>query len=153
MINVDVVIENNLWKTKINNPKLYLKKKIKKIKKILHLFPSKKTILFSILLTNNTKMKSFNKKFRKKNKFTDVLSFPFWTPKELSKIKDNKIYLGDIALSYEIINQRSKKTSFNLEFDKMWIHGYLHLLGYDHNKNNDYKKMKKAENKILALCS
>ena len=150
MINVDVVIENNLWKTKINNPKLYLKKKIKKI---LNLFPSKKKILFSILLTNNTKMKSFNKKFRKKNKFTDVLSFPFWTPKELSKIKDNKIYLGDMALSYEIINQRSKKTSFNLEFDKMWIHGYLHLLGYDHNKNNDYKKMKKAENKILALCS
>ena len=98
-------------------------------------------------------MKSFNKKFRKKNKFTDVLSFPFWTPEELNKIKDNKIYLGDMALSYEIINQRSKKTSFNLEFDKMWIHGYLHLLGYDHNKNNDYKKMKKAENKILALCS
>ena len=150
MINVDVVIENNMWKKKINNPKLYLKKKIKKI---LNLFPSKKKILFSILLTNNTKMKFFNKKFRKKNKFTDVLSFPFWTPKELNKIKDNKIYLGDIALSYEIINQRSKKTSFNLEFDKMWIHGYLHLLGYDHNKNNDYKKMKKAENKILALCS
>ena len=98
-------------------------------------------------------MRFFNKKFKKANKFTDVLSFPFWTSKELNQIKDNKIYLGDIALSYEIINKRSKKTSFNLEFDKMWIHGYLHLLGYDHKKNIDHKKMKKVEDKILTLCS
>jgi len=47
MINVDVVIENNLWKKKIRNPKLYLKKKIKKI---IHFFPSRKKILFSFNL-------------------------------------------------------------------------------------------------------
>ena len=150
MINVDVVIENNLWKKKIRNPKLYFKKKMEKI---IHFFPSKKKILFSILLTNSVKMRFFNKKFRKKNKFTDILSFPFWTINELHKNENSKIYLGDIAISYEIVNKRSKKTSFNLEFDKMWIHGCLHLLGYDHKKNSDYKKMKKVEDKILALCS
>ena len=57
--------------------------------------------------------------------------------------------MGDIALSYEIINYRSKKSNFDIEFDKMWIHGYLHLLGYDHKKIKDYKVMQKMENKII----
>ena len=80
-----------------------------------------------------------------------ILSFPFWSPKELKKIRNKKIYLGDIALSYEIINRRSKDSSFDMEFDKMWIHGYLHLLGYDHKKVRDYKVMKKIEDKILKI--
>ena len=149
MIDVDVVIENNRWGKKIENPKIYLKQKFKKI---LRFFPLKKNFFFSILLTDNIKMKYLNKKFRNKNKSTDVLSFPFLNHKKLKKIKDKKIYLGDIALSYEIINKRSKKTNFNLEFDKMWIHGYLHLLGYNHIKNMDYKKMKKIEDQMLTLC-
>jgi len=149
MIDADVVIENNKWIKKIKNPKIYLKKKFKKI---IHFFPLKKKFFFSVLLTDNIKMKYLNKKFRNKNISTDVLSFPFFNFKELKKTKDKKIYLGDIALSYDIINKRSKKTNFNLEFDKMWIHGYLHLLGYDHKKNIDYKKMKKIEDKMLILC-
>ena len=88
-------------------------------------------------------MKHFNLKFRKKNKTTDVLSFPM-------KIKEKKrLYIGDIAISYEIIKERSKKTNFFLEFDKMWIHGYLHLIGHDHKKLNDFKKMSKKEKLIL----
>ena len=88
-------------------------------------------------------MKKLNHKFRKKNKTTDVLSFPI-------KIKNKeKLYVGDIAISFEIIKERSKKTNFFLEFDKMWIHGYLHLIGYDHKKYNDFKKMHKKEKSIL----
>ena len=75
------------------------------------------------MLTNNKKMKNLNSKFRNKNVSTDVLSFPL-------KVKlKNKLYLGDIAISFEIINKRAKLTSFDHELDKMWIHGYLHLLG------------------------
>ena len=59
------------------------------------------------------------------------------------------MYLGDIAISYEIINKRSKKTNFFEEFDKIWIHGYLHLLGYDHKKEKDFVKMRKLENSII----
>ena len=59
------------------------------------------------------------------------------------------IYLGDVAISYEIINKRSKNSNFFLEFDKMWIHGFLHLLGHNHKKKKDFKKMKKLEDKIL----
>ena len=84
-------------------------------------------------------MKNLNFKFRKKNKPTDVLSFQ----------SNEKFYIGDIAISFEIINKRSKFTNFSIEFDKMWIHGYLHLVGYDHKKLKDFKKMNKKENLIL----
>jgi probable rRNA maturation factor len=149
MINVDVVIENKLWNKKIKSPSKYIKKKIKKIFK----FNSIKRRRFSltILLTDNSKIKYLNKKFRNKNKITDVLSFPNLEPADLKKKINTEIYLGDIALSYEIINRRSKDSNFNLEFDKMWIHGYLHLLGYDHKKFKDYKVMKKTEDKILKV--
>ena len=146
MTNIDVVLDHYLWKKKIKNPKIYIKKKLIKLNK-LNLF-KKKSKNHTVFLTNNKKMKILNKKFRKKNIPTDVLSFPF-----SNKIKNKKnMYLGDIAISYEIINKRSKYSNFSIEFDKMWIHGYLHLLGYDHKKNIDYKKMKKIEDKMLILC-
>ena len=96
-------------------------------------------------------MKYLNHKFRNKNKTTDVLSFPNLDTVDLKKKTDTKIYLGDIALSYEIINKRSKMSNFEFEFDKMWIHGYLHLLGYNHKKLTDYKVMKQLEIKILKI--
>ena len=149
MINANVVVENKLWNKKIKDPSSYIKKKIKKISQFNSL--RKKRFSFTILLTGNSKMKYLNHKFRNKNKTTDVLSFPNLDTVDLKKKTDTKIYLGDIALSYEIINRRSKDTNFYLEFDKMWIHGYLHLLGYDHKKVRDYKVMKKIEDKILKI--
>ena len=137
MIKANVIIGHYQWKKKIKNPNNYFKNKLRRILKI----PSfrKKKQEFSILLTNNKEMKSLNYKFREKNKPTDVLSFPL----------KNKNYIGDIAISFEIINKRSKKTNFFFELDKMWIHGYFHLLGYDHKKFDDYKKMIKKENSVL----
>ena len=149
MINADVVVENKLWNKKIKNPSNYIQKKIKKITQFNSL--KKKRLSLTILLTGNSKMKYLNKKFRNKNKTTDALSFPNLDPVDLKKKINTKIYLGDIALSYEIINQRSKGSNFDLEFDKMWIHGYLHLLGYDHKKVRDYKAMKRIEDKILKI--
>ena len=149
MINTDVVVENKLWNKKIKDPNNYIKKKIKKIFKFNSL--KKKHFSLTILLTSNSKMKYLNKKFRNKNKTTDALSFPNLDPVDLKKKINTKIYLGDIALSYEIINQRSKNSNFNMEFDKMWVHGYLHLLGYDHKKIRNYKAMKRIEDKILKI--
>ena len=141
MMKANVITGYSNWKKIIKKPDDYLKKRLKILSKK-PLFV-KKNHEFSILLTNNQKMKYLNFKFRKKNKPTDVLSFPI-------KIKVKKtLYLGDIAISYEIIKKRSKKTNFFLEFDKMWIHGYLHLIGYDHKKLNDFKKMFKREKLIL----
>ena len=145
MITVNVEIDNNSWHKKIQNPKKYLNKKLKKIYKIVSFFKKKK-VIFTILLTNSYNMKKLNERFRKKNKPTDVLSFPFFQNLSLKK---KEIYIGDIAISYEIINNRSKKTNFVHEFDKVWIHGLLHLIGYDHIKNKDFAKMNKLEKRIL----
>ena len=137
MIKANVIVGHYKWKKKIKNPRKFFKKKLRKISKI----PSfkKKKQEFSILLTSSKEMKNLNHKFRKKNKPTDVLSFPL----------KNKNYIGDIAISYEIINKRAKKSNFSLELDKMWIHGYFHLIGYDHKKIKDFEKMSKKENIIL----
>ena len=137
MIKANVIVDFSKWKKKIKNPKKYLKKKLTHLKKISSF--KNKNHEFSILLTNNQKMKKLNNKFRKKNKTTDVLSFP---------LKGNS-YIGDIAISFELINKKSLSSNFNYEFDKTWIHGYLHLIGYDHKKNKDYKKMFNKEKLIL----
>ena len=141
MIKANVISGHLSWKRILKKPNDYLKKRLE----ILSKTPSfkKKNHEFSILLTNDKEMKKLNNKFRKKNKTTDVLSFP-------TNIKDKKkIYVGDIAFSYEIIKERSKDTNFFIEFDKIWVHGYLHLIGYDHKKLNDYKKMLRKEKLIL----
>ena len=96
-----------------------------------------------MFLTNSLKMKKLNNKFRKKNKSTDVLSFPL-----IIKNKRNT-YLGDIAINYEIVKKRSHKSLFDHELDKMWIHGFLHLSGYDHVKDLDFRKMCRKENSIF----
>ena len=148
MIKVNVEINSESWHAKIKSPKKYFSKRLKKIYKNIK-FLKGKNITFTILLTNSLNMKRLNKKFRNKNKPTDVLSFPFFSPNKLKKIKEKNIYIGDVATSYEIINYRSKKNNFILEFDKVWIHGFLHLLGYDHIKNKDYFKMNRVEKKIF----
>ena len=148
MIKVNVEINNKPWHKKIKNPKKYFSKKLKKILKILPDL-KKKNIIFTIFLTNSLSIKKLNKKFRKQNKSTDVLSFPFFSQKKIKLNKKKNIYIGDIATCYEIINFRSKKTNFFLEFDKVWVHGFLHLLGYNHIKNKDYFKMNKIEKRIL----
>ena len=75
MIKANVTVDYSKRKKKIKNPKKYILKKIRKLQKI-STFKNKNQE-FSILLTNNQKMKKLNFKFRKKNKITDVLSFPF----------------------------------------------------------------------------
>ena len=150
MIKANVEIDNKSWHKKIKNPKKYFNKKLKIISKMFNLFKNK-NIIFTILLTNSLKIKKLNKKFRKKNKPTDVLSFPYFSLKNFKSVKEKKIYIGDIAVSYEVIYSRSNKNNFILEFDKVWIHGLLHLVGYNHIKNKDYFKMNKFEKRILNL--
>ena len=148
MIKVNVEINSKSWHKKIKNPKRYFSKKLKKISKFVKFFKRKNTT-FTILLTNSLNMKKLNKKFRNQNKPTDVLSFPFFSKSNLKFIKQKKLYIGDVAISYEIINLRAKKNDFLLEFDKVWVHGLLHLIGYNHIKNKDYYKMDNVEKKIL----
>lgn len=136
MIKANIHLGSPKWLKKIENPKNHFNKKIHKLNKILN---KKKKIELSILLTDNKNMKKLNSKFRGKKKPTDVLSFPL----------DKKDYIGDIAISFEFVNKKSHLSSFNYELDRLWIHGYLHLIGYDHKKNKDYLKMIKRENQLI----
>ena len=149
MIKVNIEQNSKSWNKKIKNPKKYFNTKLKKISKIEKFFKSTNTT-FTILLTSSSRIKKLNKKFRKINKPTDVLSFPFLSKINFKLHKKKNSYIGDIAVAYEIINKRAKKSSFILEFDKVWIHGLLHLVGYDHIKNKDHFKMRKVENNILG---
>jgi len=144
MISIDVVLENNLWKKKIKNEDNYFNS-------LVRFFPKKyrfikKKISLTILLSNNKNIKKLNKKFRNKNKSTDILSFP--SEKKLN-IK-NTPYIGDIVISYEFMNKPKilNTLEFKNKVTKIFIHGFLHLLGYDHIKLKDFKKMIAEEKKI-----
>ena len=141
MIKANIIIDEKIWIKKIKKPESYFKKKLNKLSKFSNF--KNKNQEFTLMLTNKKKMKDLNSKFRNKNVSTDVLSFPL-----KMKLK-NKIYLGDIAICFEIINKRAKFSNFDDELDKMWIHGYLHLLGHDHMKKKDYYLMMKQENLIF----
>ena len=150
MIKINVVTNNFNWYRFIKIPNNYIERKIKKLN-----FKNKnykKNIIFCTLLLSNTKaIKKLNSKFRKKNKSTDILSFPFYSKKNLKKkIKNEKeIYLGDIIINLNKIRSKKNMKNFKHEFDKLWIHGLVHLFGYDHKKEKDYRKMSVVEKNYL----
>ena len=144
MININVFSNEKALSQKLKKKELYFNK-------ICKAFPKKykflnKKVKLTLLLSNNKNIKKLNKFFRNKNKSTDILSFPFSEKLNISK----QTYIGDIIISYDYIN---KPQSQNLKFFekkliKIFIHGFLHLLGFTHMKNKDYKKMLKEEEKI-----
>ena len=144
MIKIDVFIQNKNWKKYISNPGRYIKSKAKLINSSLKFIKNKK-IYFSILLAGNKEVRVLNKKFRKKDKSTDVLSFPFYKATDIRKLKNRNVYLGDVILNFYKID----KKNFKKDFNRLWIHGLLHLLGYKHYKDKDYYKMNRIEKLIL----
>ncbi len=150
MIKINVIVKEKKWFKYLNNPEEYLKKKIKKIEND-KFFKKKIKFNLSILLSNSNSIRLLNKKFRKKNKSTDVLSFPFYEKKKLNKIikKEKVVYLGDIIINYYKLQKNSEKEQFTQHLNKLWIHALLHLFGYRHKKNIDFKKMSLLEKKFL----
>jgi len=152
MIKSDVFITNKEWKKFIKAPDIYINKKLKKINKKINLFKNN-YCNFTLLLSNSAEVKKLNIKFKKKSKTTDILSFPFHEKFFLSKLlkkEKKRIYLGDIIINLKKI-KKLKNESFHLSFDKIWIHGLVHLLGYRHKSNSDFSKMKKLEIQLLQI--
>jgi probable rRNA maturation factor len=144
MINIDVLSDEKAWSKKIKKKELFFRE-------ICNFFPRKyqfpnKKITLSLLLSNNKCIKKLNKNFRNKNKSTDILSFPLAKKTKISK----KTYIGDIIISYNFMNKPKSQNikNFKKKVIKTFIHGYLHLLGFDHIKDKDYKKMLSEEEKI-----
>ena len=141
MINVNVFSEEKAWSKRLKNKSLVFIKICKALPKK-YQFSNKKVSL-SLLLSNNINIKRLNKNFRNKNRSTDILSFP--SSKKIRITKNT--YLGDIIISYEHIDKPKSQDLklFKEKVIKLFIHGFLHLLGFDHRKNNDYYKMLKEE--------
>ncbi len=152
MIKVNVITNNSRWNNFIKDPNKYINTKIKKFNSKEKKF-FKKKLFFTLLLSGNYEIKKLNKKFRNKDKTTDVLSFPFQTRSKFLKNlkKENEIYLGDIIINLNKIKNR--KNQFQIEFDRLWIHGLVHLLGYDHVSDKDFLLMKKIEEKYLNFIN
>ena len=144
MIDIFVFSEEKAWSKRLNKNQLFFKKVCKAFPKK-YKFSNKKVSL-TILLSNNRNIKKLNKNFRNQNKSTDILSFPF--QERLKKSKKN--YIGDIIISYNYIDKPKSQNLkiFKKKLIKIFIHGFLHLLGFNHKKNIDYKKMLIEEDKI-----
>ena len=153
MINVDVLFEDSNWSKKI-------KKKDNFFHSICKAFPKKyqfinKKVFLTLLLSNNKSIKKLNKQFRNKDQSTDVLSFPFYEKDILNKkITNNKeIYLGDIIVNLNKIKNKNDKNKFKDQFNKLWIHGLVHLFGHNHKKDKDFYIMEKLEKKYLKYIN
>ena len=144
MININVFSEEKAWSKRLKNKDLFFQKICNALPKK-YKFLNKKVSL-TLLLSNNKNIQKLNKVFRKKNKPTDILSFPFNKKVRVSE----QSYLGDIIISYNFMNRpRSLNTKlFKEKVTKIFIHGFLHLLGFEHKKNIDYLKMLKEERYI-----
>jgi probable rRNA maturation factor len=97
--------------------------------------------IVSVVFTSDAEIKKLNRKFRKKNKPTNVLSFPLGEGGEL----------GDVVLAYETIKKEctEQKKTFRAHVAHLLTHGTLHLLGHDHLNDKDAEKMESLEIKIL----
>ena len=149
MFKINIVVDDLRWKKEAPTIEKILKKNFKKIFTFLGYVTKKQNLEISVLLTNKEVMKKLNKNFRKIKKDTDVLSFPNYEKKFFLKEKNIKdLYLGDLALSYDYI--KKQKLDFLNYMNKIFIHGCLHLIGYEHNNLKSYRVMSSAEKKLLS---
>ena len=151
MIKINTISNDKTWYRYLNNPSKFIQNKTNKLNKKIKIY-KKKVIYCTLLLTGEKEIKKLNKKFRKKNKSTDVLSFPFYSKEQLKKRlkKEKEIYLGDIVININKIKSKQNKDYFKIEFSKLWIHGLVHLFGYDHKRDKDFNNMNRIEKKYLS---
>ena len=124
------------------------------VEKIEHL-----NFYLSITLTSPEEIHKLNKEFRNVDKETDVLSFPMFEKEEIDKIKEqNKVNivpeaLGDIVISVSKVEEQAKEYghSFERELAYMVVHGFYHVMGYDHMEENEKAIMREKEEHVLTL--
>ena len=104
------------------------------------------------MLTDDKFISSLNNKYRGIDKPTDVLSFSLLEGADKSPEVESEKLLGDIIISVETAKRQADALNHSIEKELtiLLIHGLLHLTGYDHEKDQDYKIMREKENKILT---
>ena len=119
----------------------------------------KLNLYINVILTNPENIRKTNKKYRNIDKETDVLSFPMFEKDEIEdlKVNGNEIEdtLGDIMISVQRVEEQAKDYghSFEREFSYMLVHGFYHLMGYDHIEECDRIVMREKEEKVLEILN
>jgi len=149
MITLDFAIESDLW-AQIPDAEALAQRALAAAElnagKTLH-----PEVEVSIVLTNDATIRELNKNWRKIDKATNVLSFPAANLKKLAQSP----LLGDIILSYETLAREAGQESKTIEdhYSHLIIHGFLHLLGFDHETETEAEAMEALEIKILAALN
>jgi len=148
-----ILVKNNIKKIRVSDSVVQ-----KKLQKILH-SQGYDDFDVSVWFTTNTTIRSYNKKFRKKDAATDILSFPYHSELKpgneiIVKSEEDK-NLGDIIISLEFAKKNAKEwdVSFSKIIDILLVHGISHLLGYDHKTEKDHEIMRAYEQKLLQIVS
>jgi probable rRNA maturation factor len=156
---IEIAQDNSDWNLYSEIKPTLFKQILSKIIKNYENFSKIKNIELSILLTNDNRMQQLNQEFRNKNSATNVLSFPdvdinFRRILEFEPNLDY-MYLGDIAFSFETIfkEAKEKKLIFLDHFKHLLLHSILHLIGYDHNNDEETEIMQNIEINILQQLS
>ena len=116
-----------------------------------------KNLYINIILTTPTEIRKYNKQYRNIDKETDVLSFPIFEKEEIEKIQKNgnevPEVLGDLIISMKQVARQAEEYghSFERELAYMVVHGFYHLMGYDHIEEEDKKEMRLKEENILTI--
>lgn len=144
-----ILIKNSQRKVLLNLHKI--KEKIKQILKVL----GYEDFDIGIWFTSEIMIRKYNKKYRRLDKATDVLSFPYHTNlkagEQIHVVTPDDKNLGDIIISPQIVAKDAldADTTFDQQLQRVLIHAILHLLGYDHIKDSDYKIMQAKEKKLF----
>jgi probable rRNA maturation factor len=141
MIRIEIVVAEPKWRTTRGLPA-----KLKRAAK-LALEKSRKpkpNVALTILLADDETLRALNKRYRRKNKPTNVLSFP--------AAPNDEAYLGDVALAYGVTREEARASAkrFSNHAVHLAVHGVLHLLGYDHETERQAKVMEPLETALLA---
>ena len=124
-------------------PKIF-DKYIDRLKKIV---PETKGTL-NVVFVNNPYIRELNKRYRNNNKPTDVLSFSYVGMVDFREVG----FLGEIYISVPMARKQAREYKWRQEqeLSKLFVHGFLHIFGYDHETEEDYKKMSKVEKRVLT---
>lgn len=112
----------------------------------------KKNLYINVVLTTPENIRKINKEQRNIDKETDVLSFPMYEKEEIGQVSDEQFdVLGDIVISIEKVKEQAQEYGhgFERELSYMVVHGFYHLMGYDHIVEEDKVKMREREENIL----
>ena len=142
-VQIDVIVRSPRWRKRPTAQTV-----VKKAVRAAAIAASTPRAELAIVLTDDSTIRTLNRDWRGKNAPTNVLSFPAADP---GKARPVSPYIGDIVIAFETVAREAVADGkpFNHHLAHLAVHGFLHLLGHDHENDRDADKMERLERKIL----